>query len=157
MKKKWTGLRGDTIDTTNGKAVLPFPFGVPGVRYLVWYFLCLAVNLAYNVEPLRVSSNCGPWEVPTVISGYSLVSILSCLINGIPLPPVKYWVHVACLVGRTQLWTEYMDYEPDLACGRKTTICLLGASCGKKEVHHKGKARASRLVLFSLVLECFVV
>lgn len=27
---------------------------------------------------------------------------------------------------RTQIWTEFLDYDPDSACGRRTTSTLLG-------------------------------
>jgi 4-hydroxybenzoate polyprenyltransferase len=73
--------------------------------YMLWLILAVGVNLVYNVEPLRLSSN-GPFEIPTVIFGQSLVTIFSCMVNDLSLPPLRYWVHLCFLVGRTQLWTE---------------------------------------------------
>jgi len=101
------------------------------------------VNCAYNVEPLRLSSK-GPWELPCVIFGFSGVTALASIVNGLPWAPFGYWAHMTCLVLRTQLWTELLDYEPDLACGRRTTSTLVG------------KAWSKFLVVVFLALEAFV-
>jgi len=91
----------------------------------VWLVICFAVNAAYNMEPLRLSSK-GPWELPCVVFGFSGVTALASIVNGLPWAKFGYWAHMACLVLRTQLWTEFLDYEPDLACGRRTTSTLVG-------------------------------
>jgi len=91
----------------------------------MWILICFAVNCAYNLEPLRLSSK-GPWELPCVIFGFSGVSALASIVNELPWAPIGFWAHMTCLVLRTQLWTEFLDYEPDLACGRRTTSTLVG-------------------------------
>mmetsp|Transcript_62161 Transcript_62161/g.189827 ORF Transcript_62161/g.189827 Transcript_62161/m.189827 type:complete len:326 (-) Transcript_62161:58-1035(-) len=90
-----------------------------------WLVICFAVNCAYNVEPLRLSSK-GPWELPCVVFGFSGVTALASIVNEIPWASMGYWLHMSCLVLRTQLWTEYLDYDPDLSCGRRTTSTLVG-------------------------------
>jgi len=96
----------------------------------IWLVICFTVNAAYNVEPLRLSSK-GPWELPCVVLGFSGVTALASLVNGLPPAPFGYWAHMTCLVLRTQLWTEFLDYEPDLACGRRTTSTLVGRTGSK--------------------------
>mmetsp|Transcript_7452 Transcript_7452/g.20123 ORF Transcript_7452/g.20123 Transcript_7452/m.20123 type:complete len:187 (+) Transcript_7452:388-948(+) len=91
----------------------------------LWLFFCFGTNAAYNLEPLRLSSK-GPWELPLVVFGFGGVTVLSSLVNDIPWAPKGYWLHMACLVLRTQLWTEFLDYEPDSACNRRTTSTLVG-------------------------------
>mmetsp|Transcript_73480 Transcript_73480/g.226862 ORF Transcript_73480/g.226862 Transcript_73480/m.226862 type:complete len:303 (+) Transcript_73480:70-978(+) len=109
----------------------------------IWIAVCFAVNAAYNVEPLRLSSK-GPWELPCVVGGFSGVTVLASIVNGLPWAPLGYWAHMTCLVLRTQLWTEFLDYEPDLACNRRTTSTLVGKFWSKV------------LVVIFLVLEAFV-
>lgn len=91
----------------------------------LWLVICFAVNGAYNLEPLRLSSK-GPWELPCVVFGFSGVAGLASIVNDLPWAPVGFWVHMTCLVLRTQLWTELLDYEPDHKCGRRTTSTLVG-------------------------------
>lgn len=91
----------------------------------LWLVICFAVNCAYNVEPLRLSSK-GPWELPCVVFGFSGVATLASIVNNIPWAPLCFWAHMTCLVLRTQLWTEFLDYDPDFACGRRTTSTLVG-------------------------------
>ena len=54
----------------------------------------------------------------------SLITIFSCLVNSVSVPPARYWAHLCFLILRTQLWTEFMDYDADRACARRTTVCL---------------------------------
>jgi len=96
----------------------------------LWIVICFGVNLAYNVEPLRLSSK-GPWELPCVVAGFSGVTTLASIVNDLPWAPVGYWAHMTCLVLRTQLWTEFLDFEPDAACGRRTTSTLIGKAASK--------------------------
>lgn len=96
----------------------------------LWLAICSAVNLAYNMEPFRLSSN-GPWELPCVVLGFAGVTALSSIVNDIPWPSTGYWAHMTCLVLRTQVWTEFLDYAPDSACGRRTTSTLLGVTWSK--------------------------
>jgi len=91
----------------------------------LWLVICFAVNCAYNCEPLRLSSN-GPFELPLVVIGFSGVAALASIVNDIPWAPLGFWAHMTCLVLRTQVWTELLDYEPDSKCGRRTTSTLLG-------------------------------
>jgi len=92
----------------------------------LWIMLAAAaVNVAYNVRPLRLSGR-GPFELPTVVSGFSIVTILSTFWNETPFPPTRYWLHMTFLVLRTQLWTEFMDHDEDASFNRKTTSVLLG-------------------------------
>jgi len=91
----------------------------------VWLVVCFAVNLAYNVEPLRLSSN-GPWELPCVVFGFAGVATLASIVNDVPWANLGFWLHMTCLVLRTQLWTELLDYEPDAKCNRRTTSTLVG-------------------------------
>lgn len=91
----------------------------------IMLLFCTFVNIAYNCEPLRFSSK-SPLEFPCVIIGYAGVSVLSCYINNLPLSPVKYWIHVALIIVRSQLWTEYMDLDADAAQQRRTTAVILG-------------------------------
>mmetsp|Transcript_83247 Transcript_83247/g.193377 ORF Transcript_83247/g.193377 Transcript_83247/m.193377 type:complete len:312 (-) Transcript_83247:148-1083(-) len=108
-----------------------------------WIIICFMVNGAYNVEPLRLSSK-GPWELPCVVFGFSGVTALASIVNGLPWAPFGYWAHMSCLVLRTQLWTEFLDYEPDFACGRRTTSTLVGRFWSKV------------LVVAFLLMEAFV-
>jgi 4-hydroxybenzoate polyprenyltransferase len=109
----------------------------------VWLVICFAVNGAYNLPPLCLSSR-GPWELPCVVVGFSGVAPLASIVNQIGWPPLGFVAHMTCLVLRTQLWTEFLDYEPDLACGRRTTSTLVG------------KAWSKVLVVFFLVAEAAV-
>lgn len=95
--------------------------------YLAWWLAGVAVNLVYNLEPFRTSSK-GPLEIPTVIAGQALVSVFSSMVNGLPWANFRYWVHLCLIVTRTQLWTEFMDYDADNAKDRKTTVCLFEKS-----------------------------
>jgi 1,4-dihydroxy-2-naphthoate octaprenyltransferase len=54
----------------------------------------------------------------------------------------RYWIHLGFLVLRTQLWTEYMDYESDKKRNRKTTMAKMPS-----------KEWAGCLVLSVLLLE----
>ncbi len=112
--------------------------------YLSWWLAGVTVNLVYNIEPFRTSSK-GPLEIPTVIAGQALVSVFSSMVNNLPWANFRYWVHLVLIVTRTQLWTEYMDYDADNAKARKTTVCLFS------------KAKAQALVLSTLVVEFAVV
>jgi 1,4-dihydroxy-2-naphthoate octaprenyltransferase len=133
-----------TIVVTNviGIAVLGLCSGHWGILSL-WLIGCFLCNGAYNCEPLRLSSN-GPWELPCVAFGFGCVTHLSSIVNDLPGAPPGYWAHMTCLVLRTQLWTEFLDYGPDSACGRRTTSVLLG------------KAWSKGLVVFCLILEALV-
>ena len=94
--------------------------------HFVWIMLAAAaVNVAYNIPPLRLSGR-GPFELPTVVAGFSIVTILSTFWNELPWPPTRYWLHMTFLVLRTQLWTEFMDHDEDAGFNRKTTSVLLG-------------------------------
>jgi 4-hydroxybenzoate polyprenyltransferase len=90
-----------------------------------WLLFCGSTNAAYNLEPLRLSSK-GPFELPLVVCGFGGVSVFASIINDIPWATTGYWWHMACLVLRTQLWTEFLDYDPDSACNRRTTSTLVG-------------------------------
>jgi len=92
--------------------------------------VCVAVNAAYNLEPLRLSSK-GPYELPCVVCGFAGVTILASLVNDLPWASTGYWAHMTCLVLRTQLWTELLDYDPDAKCGRRTTSTLVGKRWSK--------------------------
>ena len=116
-------------------------------QYLMWYGLVLLVNVAYNFPTLGHCSQNGPFEIPVVYFGFSLVTVLSYWLNGersgdddnvfgyqvsnnntsIKLfgCNLRYWIHLWFLVCRTQLWTEYMDYESDRAHERGTTLAKL--------------------------------
>ncbi|CAK9007619.1 Lycopene elongase/hydratase [Durusdinium trenchii] len=96
----------------------------------IWLPTCFAVNLAYNVEPLRLSSK-GPFELPCVVFGFAGVTALASIVNNLGWAPIGYWAHMSCLVLRTQIWTEFLDYDPDAACGRRTTSTLLGKDLSK--------------------------
>ena len=37
----------------------------------------------------------------------------------------SYWIHLCFLIVRSQLWTEYMDYESDRKAGKRTTLTSL--------------------------------
>mmetsp|Transcript_5215 Transcript_5215/g.12489 ORF Transcript_5215/g.12489 Transcript_5215/m.12489 type:complete len:312 (-) Transcript_5215:108-1043(-) len=100
------------------------------LRLFVWLAVCALMNIMYNVEPMRLSSK-GPFELPLVVVGFSGVTILASLINDIPMAPFRYWVHMTCLVLRTQLWTELMDHDEDAKCNRRTTSILLGKPLSK--------------------------
>jgi len=95
--------------------------------YIAWWLAGVSVNLIYNLEPFRTSSK-GPLEIPTVIAGQALVSVFSSMVNDLPWANFRYWVHLVLIVTRTQLWTEYMDYDADNAKNRKTTVCLFEKS-----------------------------
>jgi len=99
----------------------------------LWLPTCFAVNIAYNMEPFRLSSK-GPFELPCVVAGFAGVTALGSIVNNIPWAPVGYWVHMSCLVLRTQIWTEFLDYDPDLACGRRTTSTMIGKDLSKAAV-----------------------
>jgi hypothetical protein len=136
--------------------------------YLLWTASAVGVNLVYNVEPFRLSSH-GPYEIPTVVFGQSLVTILSCMVNNLALPPLRYWVHLTFLILRTQLWTEYMDYDSDLACRRRTTVCLFKRKYPPKWEFLKGSTvsfstkimaclqNAASIVFFSMLAEAVAV
>lgn len=109
----------------------------------LWLFGAFAVNAMYNVEPFRLSSK-GPWELPCVVFGFANVAVLSSFINDIPWATTGYWAHMTCLVLRTQLWTEFLDFDPDAACGRRTTSTMVG------------KVWSKALVVVFLGLEAFV-
>lgn len=96
----------------------------------LWLPICFAVNLAYNVEPLRLSSK-GPFELPCVVFGFTGVATLASIVNKLPWAPVGFWAHMTCLVLRTQLWTEFLDFDPDFAAGRRTTSTLVGKTWSK--------------------------
>eukprot|EP00933_Yihiella_yeosuensis_P030816 TRINITY_DN24391_c0_g1_i1.p2 TRINITY_DN24391_c0_g1~~TRINITY_DN24391_c0_g1_i1.p2 ORF type:complete len:113 (-),score=17.09 TRINITY_DN24391_c0_g1_i1:75-413(-) len=51
---------------------------------------------------------------------------------------------MTCLVLRTQLWTEFLDFDPDHACGRRTTSTLIG------------KFASKAFIIFLLALEAIV-
>jgi len=112
-----------------GIMVLAVATGKYGALAL-WLVICFIVNGAYNLEPLRLSSK-GPFELPCVVFGFSGVTALGSIVNGIPWAPTRYWLHMSFLVLRTQLWTEYLDYQPDLACHRRTTSTLVGKTWSK--------------------------
>eukprot|EP00747_Dinoflagellata_sp_TGD_P162766 gnl/TRDRNA2_/TRDRNA2_180741_c0_seq1.p1 gnl/TRDRNA2_/TRDRNA2_180741_c0~~gnl/TRDRNA2_/TRDRNA2_180741_c0_seq1.p1 ORF type:complete len:304 (-),score=41.96 gnl/TRDRNA2_/TRDRNA2_180741_c0_seq1:62-973(-) len=99
----------------------------------IWLVICFAVNLAYNVEPLRLSSK-GPFELPCVVGGFTGVAVLASIVNDIPWANSGFWAHMTCLVLRTQVWTELLDHDPDAACGRRTTSTLLGTFWSKAAV-----------------------
>jgi len=107
------------------------------------FFVFLAgvvINMVYNFEPFHLSSK-APFEYFPVIIGYWTVTLISCCINELPLPPVRYWVHCALLVSRTLLWTQQFDIEADAAAGRRTSAVLLG------------QKRCILVVLLSLLME----
>lgn len=117
------------------------------LQYLVWFALVILVNVAYNFRVLGHLSENGPFEIPVVYFGFSLVTVLSYWLNIIsendnvwgyePASPdttmklfgcnERYWIHLAFLVCRTQLWTEYMDYESDRLHARGTTLAKLSS------------------------------
>eukprot|EP00397_Hematodinium_sp_SG-2012_P039724 GEMP01043412.1.p1 GENE.GEMP01043412.1~~GEMP01043412.1.p1 ORF type:complete len:309 (-),score=39.83 GEMP01043412.1:783-1709(-) len=101
-----------------------FTIDAPGY-FLAVFCVGLGANIAYNFEPLRLSSKC-PFEFLCVISGFFVISLVSSLLNDLPLAPAKYWLHTACRIIRHQLWTEYMDIEVDGAKERRTTAVVLG-------------------------------
>jgi 4-hydroxybenzoate polyprenyltransferase len=119
------------------------------MRYLVWYVLGMIINVAYNFPILGHLSRRGPWEIPLVYVGFAMVTVLSYWLNGNDSQltlyfgcNARYWMHLCFLVLRTQLLTEYMDYESDRARNRRTTVAKI--SC---------KQRARLLVLSVLQLE----
>jgi len=95
------------------------------VEMVQWLVLCFSVNLAYNIEPFRLSSK-GPFELPCVVAGFAGCTWLGIIVNDVPTCSTGYWAHLTCLVLRTQIWTELLDYAPDAACGRRTTSTLVG-------------------------------
>ena len=107
------------------------------LQYLVWYMLGIVINVAYNFEVLGHWSGHGPWEIPLVYAGFSLVTVLSYWINGhsggyrsgqlLFGCNARYWTHLGFLVVRTQLWTELMDYNLDRTRKRKTTLAKLSS------------------------------
>merc|ERR1711920_986662 len=78
-----------------------------------------------------MGSSRGPWELPCVVVGFSGVAPLASIVNQIGWPPVGFVAHMTCLVLRTQIWTEFLDSDPDLACGRRTTSTLVGKAWSK--------------------------
>lgn len=133
------------------------------LQYLVWYALVLVVNVAYNFKVLGHLSQNGPFEIPVVYFGFSLVTVLSYWLNTAQDTEVwgyqpsstetmstmklfgcnsRYWIHLAFLVCRTQLWTEYMDYESDVLHKRGTTLARMPC-----------KHVARLVVLFTLIVE----
>jgi len=96
----------------------------------LWLVICFAVNMAYNLEPLRLSSK-GPWELPCVVFGFGGVPVLASIVNHLPWAPLGFWAHMTCLTLRTQFWLEVLDFEADSQCGRRTTCTLLGEAWSK--------------------------
>jgi len=92
---------------------------------IVIFSISYLANILYNVEPIRLSGR-PPFEFPNVIMGFYSVTLISCVVNHVPFPPLKYWVHCCFLVSRTQLWTEVMDVIEDKESGRRTTAVVLG-------------------------------
>lgn len=128
------------------------------MRYLLWFVLGMANNVAYNFEALGRLSARGPWEIPLVYVGFAMVTVLSYWLNGDGNNGsivwatgeellwfgcnTRYWTHLGFLVTRSQLWTEYMDYESDRFQNRGTTLAKLSS-----------KTYARALVLFVLLTE----
>jgi 4-hydroxybenzoate polyprenyltransferase len=119
------------------------------MRYLVWYVLGMIINVAYNFPILGHLSGRGPWEIPLVYVGFGMVTVLSYWLDGNDSHltlcfgcNARYWIHLSFLVLRTQMLTEYMDYESDRARNRRTTIAKI--SC---------KQRARLVVLSVLLLD----
>eukprot|EP00397_Hematodinium_sp_SG-2012_P030465 GEMP01032269.1.p1 GENE.GEMP01032269.1~~GEMP01032269.1.p1 ORF type:complete len:319 (+),score=39.43 GEMP01032269.1:91-1047(+) len=98
--------------------------------FLALFAVSIVINIIYNFEPCRFSSK-SPLEFPCVISGFSCISLISCVLNDIPLPPAKYWIHLAAICVVVQLWTEYMDIKADGAKQRRTTAVVLGKKLTK--------------------------
>ncbi|KAL1528246.1 hypothetical protein AB1Y20_009604 [Prymnesium parvum] len=112
-----------------------------------WLLGVIFVNWLYNYGP-RLSSNYPPLDL-FCPCGYILVVPLSVGLNGVPVPPLRAWVHVLFLVVRTQLWLETFDLNTDRMAGRRTTAVVLGM----------GKAQAMLAVVLAaelvFVLVCF--
>lgn len=128
-------------------------------QYLVWYAMVILINVAYNFEVLGHCSENGPFEMPVVYFGFSLVSVLSYWLNGDAESNVwgyqpassdstmklfgcntGYWIHLWFLICRTQLWTEWMDWESDRAHKRGTTLAKLPSK------------NTARLVVFTVLI-----
>lgn len=121
------------------------------IKVLAWYALAVIINVAYNFPILGHLSGRGPWEIQLVYVGFGMVTVLSYWLNGRSETvdsnlvfgcSARYWVHLGFLVLRTQLWTEYMDYESDKKRNRKTTVAKMPS-----------KEWARFLVLSALLLE----
>jgi 4-hydroxybenzoate polyprenyltransferase len=120
------------------------------IKVLAWYALAVVINVAYNFPILGHLSGRGPWEILLVYVGFGMVTILSYWLNGSEIVDsnlvfgcsAHYWIHLGFLVLRTQLWTEYMDYESDNKRNRKTTVAKMPS-----------KQWARCLVLSALLLE----
>jgi 4-hydroxybenzoate polyprenyltransferase len=103
------------------------------MKCLAWYALAAVINVAYNFPILGHLSGRGPWEIPLVYVGFGMVTVLSYWLNGSDTVDssllfgcsARYWIHFGFLVFRTQLWTEYMDYESDKKRDRKTTVAKM--------------------------------
>jgi 4-hydroxybenzoate polyprenyltransferase len=155
------GWTKDRIQLTMGIAcgltLIPLVYwGMTEGRALwyVWWFLSgVAINMLYNSGVIP-----SPWELVLVYLGFGTVTILSYWRSGPDASSMlglsytnaaatwyfagcngNYWIHLSFLIARSQLWTEYMDYESDRLCSKWTTLSRLS----------KDQARS---VVFSILL-----
>eukprot|EP00525_Craspedostauros_australis_P005500 CAMPEP_0198123652 /NCGR_PEP_ID=MMETSP1442-20131203/38041_1 /TAXON_ID= /ORGANISM="Craspedostauros australis, Strain CCMP3328" /LENGTH=378 /DNA_ID=CAMNT_0043782885 /DNA_START=82 /DNA_END=1218 /DNA_ORIENTATION=- len=135
--------------------------------FLSWYAFGVLTNVAYNFKCLGHLSSHGPLETPMVFLGFSLITVFSYWVNVVLYHRsngtgtlqliffgdgdhslfgcnASYWIHLAFLILRTQLWTEYMDFENDLKMRRTTTLVRFGQT---------SKAKAKSIVLVVLLVE----
>lgn len=144
-----------TIAALMGGCVLFQCVYMQSIHFLWIGIAAVLVNMAYNLHPLRLSGR-GPFELPTVCCGFAIVTIFSCFWNELPFPPMRYWLHMVFLVLRTQLWTEFMDYEEDAKHNRKTTSVLIGRTASQIVVAAVLLGEAIMVLVFFICLPSHV-
>jgi hypothetical protein len=102
---------------------------------MLWFIVGVVINMLYNSGSIQ-----SPWELVLVYLGFGMVTILgnwrkkgsesSSLLSILYREGTwhmagcneHYWIHLLFLITRSQLWTEYMDYDSDGLCKKWTTL-----------------------------------
>lgn len=120
--------------------------------YILWFLHALVINYIYNFYSFS-------WKILFVALGYGSVTLLSFWQHdgvgfGVELHSngrwylagcnQEYWIHLAFLLLRSQLWTELLDYESDRQNRKWTTLSRLPS-----------KVVAQTVVLAVFLLEIF--
>jgi len=95
----------------------------------LWALAGLAAMLFYN-HPSRGAKD-RPWFDTLSQSGFTLVFVLSCLLNGRPQASPAIFLFGACFAMHSHLFGQVMDLEPDAAAGRRTTAVVIGPRWAK--------------------------
>ncbi len=101
-----------------------FSIGIPMANLALWFVSLCMFNYLYNSGP-RLRRGPAPLDFVGPL-GYLLVFPLASWINNVPHVPFPTIFFHVCIIIRSQLWGQVIDYNCDLDAGRQTTAIVLG-------------------------------